>query len=489
MMDNPRLLLACFCVCIGVSAACLCVAADGEAVSPSGSPAGTRGFVMELTSLIGEYGGIRAIAPGARALAGSIRFAMEGDRFSPFVWSRENGLTMLATAGPESWGTALFTSDDGAVAIGVVHKEGIEKAGFIWRPGFPTVVANNAFFIIRVDWAGLTADGRLAAGGNGSRYGFLVENGERLMFLPGARNFNHDIEVWASEPTIPRRDGSVPDDEWVDRGEPLSAMSRDGSRFAFADFVMDADRREIWWPTLAGQRPGQLYREDGTPVERPAKRRRMDEGELRYLPLLKDSPDHPLPLKDDAILSKIRLTHLDYDGSHVLGSVIVRYPLSSKDRARDLLLRMFSEGGSVDMESEEFVVRWDAAGNAVLVASGDRMRPVAMSDDGRTVLVRNGYDIPHVWREGERLVTLREFLNGYGVILPEEYSTRMWSLVMSPDGRCFAGSQAVNGPRSRTILACVCEEGGELPDVPSWETPDLIHTSLREHSPKPRPEK
>lgn len=469
MTSNQRFSLACLGVCIAFAATCICAAAETPPTAPAGPAAGKRGFIMELSSLIGEYGGIRAIAPGARALAGSIRFAMEGDRFSPFVWSRENGLTMLATAGPESWGTALFTSDDGGVIIGLIHKEDVAQAGFIWRPGFPTIVTNNEFSLFRVSWVGLTANGLIAAGSNRSRHGFLVENGERLVLLPGARNFNYDIEAWKTEPTIPRDDGSLPDDEWVDRGEPLEAMSRDGSRFSFVDFVMDADRREIWWPTLAGLRPGQLYREDGTPVERPAKKR--EEGVLHYRPLRKDSPDHPLPLKDDAILSRISLTHLSYDGSYVLGSVTVSYPLSPKDRTRDLMLRIFTEGGSVDMEREEFVVRWDADGNAVLVASGDRMRPVAISDDGRTVLVRDGYDIPHIWKEGERLVTLREFLKGYGLVLPEEYATRMWRLVMSPDGRCFSGSLPVNGPRSRSILACVCEEGEELPAVPSWETP------------------
>ena len=80
--------------------------------------------------------------------------------------------------------------------------------------------------------------------------------------------------------------------------------------------------------------------------------------DLRIPLLKKDSGKHPLPLMPNAILKEVKVTHLNYDGAYALGTVTVRYLLSAKGRAVDTMLRIFTEGGSVDEKEETFVLRW-----------------------------------------------------------------------------------------------------------------------------------
>ena len=472
---------ACVFRCILLFTLCtLQIAAASAATESQLSPAAEngsiqsreRGFIMDLSPLIGDDGDIRAIAPDCRALAGSMRQNKKDSIFKPFAWSRQYGLSMLTTAENAPWGTASFISDDGAVTIGYLHGENIKDAGLIWRAKASPVVTGNDFNLELVRWVGLSADGRLAAGATRWHSGYTIQDTRRFVPFPGAGVF--DPEKWQAEPPSPRADGSIPDDPFVGRGFEMKAMSRNGRTFAFSDdtvsFITDADRSFVRELKVGGLSPADRRTPDGRPAQDdPAARNRMDLG----IPLLqKDSGTHPLPLMRNAILKEVKVTHLNYDGAYALGTVTVRYPLQAKGRAVDTMLRIFTEGGGVDEKEETFILRWDAEGGATYVA-GNKTRSLAMSDDGKTILLQSNYGYPTVWQEGKGPLHLRDYLAGYGIALPGTmHQGRIWGMVMSPDGRCFSGTAPTNDPPRQAFLACAGEdaEGKPIPE-PSWQIP------------------
>lgn len=83
-----------------------------DMASADDSPAPSEGFIMDMTSLLGGNGRIKAIAPGCRAITGF----RDG---APFVWSRDFGLVRLAPPS-KHFGMGDFVSDDGRSMLGFV---------------------------------------------------------------------------------------------------------------------------------------------------------------------------------------------------------------------------------------------------------------------------------------------------------------------------------------------------------------------------------
>ncbi len=378
-----------------------------------------RGFVMDMTPLIGNDGGIRAIAPGATAIAGSVRRYDENTTYKPFVWRRKEGFRLLPTAKDPSWGTAFYLSDDGAVTIGYLHGENVENAGLIWLADGTTKVTNTHFGVFRIHWAGLSADGTRAAGTSNWRDGWRIDHAATFTSLTGARIFNP--EKWEAEPVTKRADGSTPDDAFINRGR-LVAMSRDGSTFAYSDgyisYLTDTERTTIRELAIGG-----TSNPDRTTITTDRIR----------VPLLKKAAgNHPLPLKRDAYVQNIAVTHLSRDGASAVGTVRVRYPLTPKAQAVDAYLRLTTEGESIDEKEESWTVRWDREGQAILVGH-EGQKPVAVSDDANTILLDRRGTIS-IWRQGHGVQRFHDYLAAHGLEITGLTPTRgIWGMVMSPE--------------------------------------------------------
>lgn len=415
-----------------------------------------RGFVMDMTPLISNDGRIRAIAPGAAAIAGSVRKYADNTTYKPFVWSREKGFRLLPTDRDPSWGTAFYISDDGTVTIGYLHGTNVKNAGLIWLADGRTKITNNDFGVFRIHWVGLSADGKLAAGTNNWQDGWLIDHAAIFTILPGARVFNP--EKWEREPTAKRKDGSTPDDPFVNRGK-LVAMSRNGNTFAYTDDYISylTDAKRTWVREL---KIGGTSNSEQTLITT---------GEIRTPLLKKGDENHPLPLQRDAYVQNIVASHLSRDGDYAVGTVRVRYPLTAKAQAVDAYLRLITEGGSIDEKEETWAVRWDRKGQAILIGR-ENESPIAVSDDAKTILLdRRG--IIRIWKEGKKIQCFHDYLAEHGLQITGLTSRYIWGMVMSPDGRCFAGYRASNDWPTSAFLACINDGSEPHIEKPDWTLP------------------
>ena len=160
------------------------------------------------------------------------------------------------------------------------------------------------------------------------------------------------------------------------------------------------------------------------------------------------------------------------DGSYALGTATVSYPLSRRAAALDSELRLTTESGSLDMAEQSFTLRWGPDGGAERLGYSF-LKPLALSDDGRTALLHDNRQTLFVWKEGGAPREFSDFLADYGLDLPAGFAGRLGQPVMSPDGSCFAGEGPGNAPDRRGVLACVPLDGsGEALEPPHWEVPE-----------------
>jgi|GEM_PF-4643940 len=431
-------------------------AESGDAVQEENA---MRGFVLDVSPLIGTAGRISAVAPGGAAFCGSMRFSRD-ETGLPYVWNREEGLNRLEVAANCERGIALAISDDGRVAAGLIYcdEEGRIGSGAIWRTNVPAIFTANEFDVGLVYWRGVSWDGSRAAGKCRWDWirGFTVDTPAHYAIIPGANVF--DPHKWEIMPTTKRRDGSIPDDAFIDKGE-LAAMSRDGSTFAFFDrttsWRMDSERRKVQELLVAGLSPN----DKKTPV------------------LRKGAPDNPFSLKEDVLLASVKVSALNLDGGYAVGLVTVFYPSSPRGDAADTERHIFIGNMDTGPREEVFVVRWDKDGQAEMllrgrhyvedVRLGKDYKVESVSDDGKTVLLNDTSGGYFLWREGRGVASFENFLAEYGLSLPpgrdvaekgRHIRPGARSLVMSPDGRCFGARTGMDQFLNHPVLICAGEE-------------------------------
>lgn len=413
-------------------------AGNGENV-PRNTTASPRGFVLDMTPLLG-VGRISGLAPGAAAFVGTTQVSKETPHY-PCVWTRELGLRQLAIASDTPRGIAMFLGDAGDTVAGYVYAdaEGAVQSGVLWRKDQDAVFTLPHLNLFMTDWAGVTADGALAAGKSRWITGFQLDAENRYTRLPGSRGY--DPHAGKPLPVAPRADGSVPDDPFVEKGE-LMAVSRDGTTFAFGDrpfaYLADAQRRNVRELKVGGVSP-------------------LDKDRLLR------AGETPLNQKRHAALTQVSVDCLNKNGEFAAGSVTVTYPLSVKGESVDAVLRRFTEGSSVGAKTERFIVRWGPENQLDVLGKGEHWVE-AMSDDGKSVLLRDGYDYS-LWREGKGRASFAKLLQEYGLFIPGQESRQGWRfLVMSPDGVCFAGKAQGDEFAMPALLICFGEEAV----TPTW---------------------
>ena len=460
-------------------------AADTDAVS---SP--PRGFLMDMTPLFDEQTGrIRAIAPECRAITGIIKS-------QPFIWSRDFGMIRIPVPTPD-YGQSDFLSDDGRVMAGFLSRNDRDypagygqtwtKTGFIWYyKGKRHFMSRHG--LIDVDWRGLSADGRVAFGEGkepvpgAPRPDASGEELERFARTPQGkkameRGYVHNRPLWfVREGTryreLPRF--------LNERSLPQRILSRDGKKIIYFleanSFVRDLrtgrDRQLTFGGVVAGGVPGKgrnILRagDPDNPLFRWGRHRLFRDGRLytdaEIAALQKDkdlSPRSPMLL--DWYVNEI---------AECVPSFDARYNLCY------IRLELHRPGGPE--YAIRVLARLDDKGGVTLITDDDEYAgPLdgveGISDNGRIALYKQAREM-RVWNEDiptpaeyrySNAWTLRDYLASFGLELPP--NRRIWSAVMSPDGRCFFGMlSAKDGEKQfpyEKFLACT----GEGIEPPFW---------------------
>lgn len=412
-----------------------------------------QGFIMDMTSLLGDNGRINAIAPGCRAMTG----IMDG---KALIWSRDFGAVRLVP--PEGhYSMGNFISDDGhhAATFMTVRQQMGTGVDMTWaRPGYLWTFGKSMQPMVRhgivdVEWYGLSADGRVALG-----YGQKP--------LPGAPAADAPFEEHARFACTPEGQAArsrgflthsafwfcVEDGRRVRQLDELGTMdtspyfrtlSRDGRSILYKKAntvqVMDrksGKRRQL---TFGGAAPlssatqrlpgGSMVRpgDARNPLNRWGRRPGFRSGRLFDESELKDaSPDSPMyatwRVKDFFCFIP------SFDARFVLAEVY----LERLERSRS------------PWESRKLGVlaRLDAAGKDVVIDDSSAIMGLDISDNGRIVLYEKATEY-RIWNEDfllpgdtvPRSLPLAQYLKRHGLALPEGLS--IVSAVMSPDGECF----------------------------------------------------
>lgn len=406
------------------------------------SPAG--GFLIDMTPLLGTNGSIRAIAPVCQALTGYIGS-------SPFIWSRDFGMIKL-NVGKEHFGTGCYLSDDGHVMAGIYRSDTQKEIGmgFIWHYGGEVQYMYD-LGILKINWNGLSADGRIAVGQGFSlkeERNFLwnVSDGRRL------RAISHDIDNYSMSPS---RDGKKIVLENEDRSVVVVDLESGESReLTFGGVSPSAvDGAHNCLQAGDPKNPLRLWRESRTVHDSMAHLQKSDR-----------------PMRLNWFVDRLsKFSPLSFDGTYALGVV----DLESYDHinpAKELFQTLTSESHMTDPSKIVHVLaRLDNKGNAVVIDQGN-IWPMALSDDGKTALYKRGITV-RIWNEdfyrgphtplslkkflaeyAERgldsaearkafqgqhphPLDLKKYLEEFGLNLPS--SREIGDAVMSPDGKCF----------------------------------------------------
>ena len=467
----------------------LFVSAGESCAAESGSP--KKGFIMDLDPFLGQNGRLRAIAPGCRAMTG-----MMGSQ--PFVWSRDSGLSLMNI--PEtSYGMGEFLSDDGRVVTGFLSRSESRfplppgqvwgHSGFVWQPGGQT----HELFrrgILDVDWRGLSADGRLAAGKGqepvpgAPREDAPWEEQKRFAETPQGREAMSRGYVYNRPFWFTLRGGTTLkelDDFYYETSLPSRILSRDGKKMlrtkGVTTYVLDlqsGNMRELTFgKAIASGLPQEnsIVRagDPGNPLFRWGQERWMA-GIRRQHEIIPESEVGGVvansPMFFDWHVKEIRSGVPNFDAGFVLCDVRVE--------------RFDEETGRVPrgrLEKFNVMVRLDEKGNGVPIddsCGGLTPWMADISDNGRIILYMKGNDF-WIWDEDFRrenkvfptALPFLEYLAFYGITLPPDHN--IVTALMSPDGRCFYGELSENEDGSafpyRSFLACT---GGDI-------TPPLLN--------------
>ena len=472
------------------------------AAAPAADQSPPRGFILDMTPLLGENDRLRAIAPGCRAITGIIES-------QPFVWSRNFGMIRLPVSAPD-YGMGVFLSDDGRTMTGFLSRDDRAhpvgcgqtwaQTGFIWHHrGKRHFMSRHG--LVDVYWRGLSADGRVAAG----------EGKEPVPGAPAPDASGEELKRFARTPQGRKaaeggyvfnrplwfvRDGTryseLPRFE-NESAIPRRVMSRDGKSLIASQsensFVHDRKtgkkRQLTFGGFVAGGAPGEKRNiiragDPASPLHRWGRQRLMPnnrllaDAELAALHKKKElDPESPMLL--DWFIHDIASCAPSFDARYSLCRIRLEpyRPDISPDRPLpggfSLLARLDDKGGVTPIADDD-----DAAAGALGVLWD-------ISDNGRIVLYDQKREM-HVWNEDmptpdryDNAWTLRDYLASFGLALPP--GRRVTDALMSPDGRCFFGRlDAEEEDRRfpyREFLACT----GEGIEPPHWTPRNDLKTA------------
>ena len=466
-------------------------AADTDAVS---SP--PRGFLMDMTPLFDEQTGrIRAIAPECRAITGIIKS-------QPFIWSRDFGMIHIPVSAPD-YGMGVFLSDDGRTMTGFLSRndktypvgygQTWAQAGFIWYyKGKRHFMSRHG--LIDVDWRGLSADGRVAFGEGkepvpgAPRPDASGEELERFARTPQGkkameRGYVHNRPLWfVREGTrykeVPRFKN--------ESSHPQRILSRDGEKIIYFSWgnsflynLKTGKKRQLTFGgAVAGGEPGKernIVRagDPDSPLFRWGRssfwlgNTLLTDAEIFALQKKKEL-DLESPMLLDWYVKEIDDCTPSFDARYNLCHIRLQEYRPDISRNMPVL-----PGGF------RLLARLDDKGGVTLITDDDEYAgPLdgveGISDNGRIALYKQAREM-RVWNEDiptpaeyryRNAWTLRDYLASFGLELPP--NRRIWSAVMSPDGRCFFGMlSAKDGEKQfpyEKFLACT----GEGIEPPFW---------------------
>ena len=437
-----------------------------DMASADDSPAPSEGFIMDMTSLLGSNGRIKAIAPGCRAMTGFLDGA-------PFVWSRDFGLVRLAPPS-KHFGMGDFVSDDGRSMLGFVsindaispppYGQTWARSGFIWRYGEPLQYMSK-HGIADVEWYGLSADGKAALGygkkkpssAPAATKGMTAENLEltpyynRWFSIRNKKQFRvlDEIARPIASPyyRILSRDGKKLLQKQHDNSVQIVDLQTGAQRpltFGGVRPHTSTDPAKGEKRILrAGDPQNPLFRWGRWPGFRRS--RILSDGELE-----RAAPASPL--RADWLLDDFFCSIPSFDGRFILGELYLKQvPQKS---ARTFL---------PDSRTLTILVRLDAEGKDIPIDDGPALMGLDISDDGKTILYEMDTEI-WIWNEDlvlphdniPRPLPLARYLAHFGLSLPPERTIK--SAVMSPDGHCFFGELALSGDEQfpyKQFLACI----------------------------------
>lgn len=372
-----------------------------DMASANDSPAPSEGFIMDMTSLLGSNGRIKAIAPGCRAITGF----RDG---APFVWSRDFGLVRLAPPS-KHFGMGDFVSDDGRSMLGFVsindaispppYGQTWARSGFIWRYGEPLQYMSK-HGIADVEWYGLSADGKAALGygkkkpssAPAATKGKTAENLEltpyynRWFSIRNKKQFRvlDEIARPIASPyyRLLSRDGKKLLQKQHDNSVQIVDLQTGAQRpLTFGGVrphattnLAKGEKRIL----RAGDPQNPLFRWGRWPGFRRS--RILSDGELE-----RAAPDSPL--RADWLLDDFFCSIPSFDGRFILGELYLKQV--PKKSARAFL---------PDSRTLSVLVRLDAGGKDIPIDDGPALMGLDISDDGKTILYEMDTEI-WIWNE------------------------------------------------------------------------------------------